>query len=77
MLIAPTHKMARMAAGIAVVGITVICAWVALFGDTRYFSGGLSMFSRDTEVRIARALFGSVAILGVAISANAVRRALN
>ena len=76
-VIAPTHKIASLAAGIAVVGITVICAWIALFGDTRYFSGGLSMFSRDTEVLIARALFGTVAILGAAISANAVRRALN
>ncbi len=76
-LIAPTHKIARLAAGIAVVGITVVCAWAALFGDARYFSGGMSVFSQDTEVLIARALFGGVAILGGAISANAVRRALN
>ncbi len=76
-LIAPTHKVASLAAGIAVMGITVICAWIALFGDAQYFSGGLSMFSRDTEVLIARALFGAVAILGVAISANAMRRGLN
>ena len=75
-VIAPTHKMARLAAGIAVVGITVICTWIALFGDARYFSGGLSIFSRDAEVLIARALFGAVAILGIAISANAVRRTL-
>jgi hypothetical protein len=76
-VIAPTHKIASLAAGIAVVGITVICVWIALFGDARYFSGGLSMFSQNTEVLIARALFGAVAILGVAISANAVRRALS
>lgn len=77
MVIAPTQKIATLAAGIAVVGITVICAWIALFGDARYFSGGLSMFSRDTEVVIARALFGAVALLGIAISVNAVRKALN
>ncbi len=75
-VIAPTHKMASLAAGIMVAGITVICAWVALFGDARYFSGGLSIFSRETEVLIARALFGFVAVLGIAISANAVRRTL-
>jgi hypothetical protein len=76
-VIAPTHKIASLAAGIAVVGITVICAWIALFGDARYFSGGLSIFSRDAEVLIARVLFGAVAILGVAISVNAIRRALS
>lgn len=75
-VIAPTHKIARLAAGVAVMGITVLCAWVALFGDARYFSGGLSLFSRDTEVLIARTLFGAVAVLGIAISGNAARRAI-
>ncbi len=76
-VIAPAHKLASLAAGIAVVAITVICAWIALFGDARYFSGGLSMFSHNTEVLIARALFGAVAVLGAAISVHALRKAFN
>lgn len=74
-VVAPAHRIAGLAAGVVVVGLTVISAWVALFGEAQYFSGGFSVFSKATEVFIARIMFGSVAILGIAISANAVRRA--
>ena len=76
-LVAPAHGSARVAAGVIVVGLSAICGWVALFGEARYFSGGMSMFPRATEVFMARVVFGMVAILGTAVSANALRRALN
>ena len=76
-LVAPAHRIARVAAGVIVVGLSAICAWVALFGEAQYFGGGTSLFSRSTEVFIARVVFGMVAILGTAISANALRRALS
>ena len=76
-LVAPAHGSARVAAGGIVVGLSAMCAWVALFGEAQHFSGGMSMVPRATEVLMARVVFGMVAILGTAISANALRRALN
>ncbi len=75
-VVAPTRRLASSAVGAVVVGMTVVSAWVALFGDARYFTGSSSMFSRDTDVVVARILFAAVAVLGVAVSANAVRAAL-
>ncbi len=75
-VIAPSQAIARIAAGILVVGLSAIFAWVALFGEAQYFSGGLSIFSNATEVMIARVLFGLVAILGIAIAVNALLKTL-
>ncbi len=75
-VIAPSQAIVRIAAGILVVGLSAIFAWVALFGEAQYFSGGLSIFSNATEVMIARVLFGLVAILGIAIAVNALLKTL-
>jgi len=74
--IAPTRGILNLAAGIVVGGLSAICAWIALFGEAEYFSGSLSVFSRSTDVLIARVVFGLVALLGAAIFANAVRHAM-
>jgi hypothetical protein len=34
-LVAPAHRIARVAAGVIVVGLSAICAWVALFGEAQ------------------------------------------
>jgi hypothetical protein len=74
LLIEKFHKLATFMAGFVTIGITVICAWIAVFGEAEYFSSGLSLFSDDTEVLIARVLFGAVAVLGAAITVNAFRK---
>ena len=74
MLIAESHKVVPWIAGFVTIGMTVICAWIALFGEDEYFSGGPSIFSERIELLIARVLFGSVAILGTAITINALRK---
>ena len=72
--IVTTRGILNLVAGIVVGGLTVICAWVALFGDAKYFSGSPSLFSQATEVLIARVVFGLVALMGAAIFANAARK---
>jgi hypothetical protein len=74
MLIEAFHQLASLVAGLATAGMTVICGWIALFGEDAYFSGGLSIFSERTEVLIARVIFGLVAALGAAITINALRK---
>jgi hypothetical protein len=74
MLIETFHRLASLMAGLATVGMTVICGWIALFGEDQYFSGGPSMFAEHTEVLIARVIFGLVTALGAAITINALRK---
>ena len=76
LLLAPARRVVGFTGGIVVIGISVISAWVALFGDAQYFTGGMSVFARTMEVFVARVLFGAVAVLGFAIAANALRRIL-
>lgn len=76
MLFDTLHRLASLMAGIVTVGMAVICAWVALFGEDAYFSGGLSMVSQSAEVLIARIIFGLVALLGAAVTLNALRKSL-
>ena len=74
MLVSASHKIATWIAGTVTIGMTVICAWIALFGEDEHFSGGFSIFSERIEVLIARVLFGAVAILGTVITINALRK---
>ena len=71
-----SHTLTSLVAGIVTVGMTLICGWIAVFGEDEYFSGGLSLFSDRVEVLIARVLFGLVAGLGAAITINAIRKTL-
>lgn len=47
----------------------VVAGWVSLYGTDTGFSGGLPLISRDTNVAIARAVFGFGAFICFAISA--------
>jgi len=73
MLISASHKIATWIGGMVTIGMTIICGWIALFGEDEHFSGGFSVFSESIEVLIARVLFGAVAILGTAMTINALR----
>ena len=73
-LIEKYHTLTSFIAGIVTVGMTLICGWIAVFGEDEYFSGSWSLFSDRVEVLIARVLFGLVAGLGAAITINAIRK---
>lgn len=75
-LVEKAHTLSSLLAGIVTVGMTLVCGWIAIFGEDEYFSGGLSLFSDRVEVLIARVLFGLVAGLGAAITINAIRKTL-
>lgn len=53
----------------------VIGMWVALFGASEGFSVGIPLLSHDANVKIARVVFGSGAVICFAISGYAFRRA--
>ena len=73
LLLKPGPLLAQFVAGISMLSITIICAWIALFGEAQYFSSDWSVLSPTTELMLARSLFGLVALLGLAISINAIR----
>lgn len=75
-LVEKAHTFSSLLAGIVTVGMTLVCGWIAIFGEDEYFSGGLSLFSDRVEALIARVLFGLVAGLGAAITINAIRKTL-
>jgi hypothetical protein len=74
LLAAPPGRAGVVFGGVATISLTIVFAWTALYGDARYFSGGLPFVSRHTNVVIARIMFALVALLGLAITANAFRR---
>lgn len=76
LLVESTNMLTMVAAGIVTIGMTLVCAWIAVFGPDEHFSGSLTFFSDRVDVLIARALFGLVALLGAAISINAIRKTI-
>lgn len=52
----------------------VVGMWVALFGASESFSVGMPLLSHDANVKIARGVFGSGAIICFAISGYAFRQ---
>lgn len=77
LLLRPGPLLAQFIAAVSVSSITVVFAWIALFGDSRYFSSDWSFLAPATQVMVARGLFALVALLGLAIMVNAVRTYLN
>ena len=73
MLLKPGPVIGQITAGVTVISFTTIFAWIALFGRAEHFSSSWSIFSPATQVVFARILFGLVALLGLAISINAIR----
>jgi hypothetical protein len=70
----PQSSLASWSAGTVVIAITVVFAWVSLYGPAEQFSGDLPFLSRETNVTIARIVFGCVALLGLAITFAAARK---
>jgi hypothetical protein len=63
-------------AGIILFAMSVIGAWIALFGSSEQFYGGLSILPRDVNVAMARILFGFLAMITLAVSAYVLRKGL-
>jgi len=72
-IVNPRSGLASWAAGTVVISITIVSAWVALYGPSEQFSGNFPFFSRETNVTIARIMFGCVAVLGLGITVAAAR----
>ena len=52
----------------------IIGAWVAIYGASEGFSGGLPLLSNETNTRLARGVFGLGSLLCFAMSSWAFRR---
>ena len=74
-VVSPESSIATWSAGTLVIGLTMVSAWVAVYGSSDHFSGDLPPFiSRDTTVIIARIIFGCVSLLGLAIILAAAKK---
>ena len=70
----PKNQIATWSAGTLVISMTLISAWVAVYGASEHFSGDFPFISRDSNVIIARIIFGCVSLLGLAIIAAAAKK---
>ena len=61
-------------AAIIVFGMAAIGLWVSIFGDAKDFSGGLPLLGDETNVLLARLIFGSMAIMCIAIGIYALKK---
>lgn len=74
-LLAGRPGMNDFLAGVLCLIFALVGAWVALFGPDDGFSGGISLLPPAANVTLGRWVFGSGAILSLAISVYALRRA--
>ena len=63
----PKGTIATWSAGTLVISMTVISAWIAVFGASEQFSGDWPFISRGTNVIVSRIVFGCVSLLGLAM----------
>ena len=73
-VVSPESSIASWSAGTLVIAMTLVSAWVAVYGSSEHFSGDLPFISRDTNVIIARIIFGCVSLLGLAIILAAAKK---
>ncbi len=73
-VVSPESSIATWSAGTLVIAITLVSAWVAVYGSGEHFSGDLPFISKDTNVIIARFIFGCVSLLGLAIILAAAKK---
>ena len=73
-VVSPKSSIATWSAGTLVIAMTLISAWVAVYGASEHFSGDFPFISQDTNVIIARIIFGCVSLLGLAITVAAARK---
>lgn len=55
------------AVGLIWLAASVVGGWIALFGEAEHFSGGLPVLPPGVNVGLARALFGTGAVLSLAV----------
>ncbi|MEE8349094.1 MAG: hypothetical protein V3R94_05970, partial [Acidobacteriota bacterium] len=60
LLASPSSSIATWTGGMVVISMTLISAWVAVYGSSEQFSGDFPFISRDTNVLISRVVFGCV-----------------
>lgn len=73
-VVSPESSIATWSAGTLVIAMTLVSAWVAVYGSSEHFSGDLPFISQDTNVIIARIIFGCVSLLGLAIILAAAKK---
>ncbi len=73
-VVSPESYIATWSAGTLVIAITLVSAWVTAYGSSEHFSGDWPFVSQDTNVIIARIMFGCVSLLGVAIILAAAKK---
>ena len=73
-LVDPRTSLARWSAGTVVTTITVVSAWVSLFGSSEHFSGDWPFLSDDANVLVSRIVFGCVSLLGLAMIVAAAKK---
>jgi len=67
-------RVVRLCAVLLLLCLGLTGAWVALFGAASAFSGGMPFLAREANVLVARVLFGSGAVVVLALAAHALRR---
>lgn len=76
MILLGNHSWANdLLAGILCLLFGVMGAWVSLFSASEGFSGGVPLLGHESNVTLARWMFGIGALISFAISAYAFRRA--
>ena len=73
-LVDPRTSLARWSAGTVVTTITIVSAWVSLFGPSEHFSGDWPFLSDDANVLVSRIVFGCVSLLGLAMIVAAAKK---
>jgi len=64
-------------AGFMMLAFAAVGGWAAVWGPAQRISGGLPFLPPETNVVLARILFGAGALFCLALSAYAIRRSLN
>ena len=63
-------------AAILLASFAAVGGWVSVFGESEYISGGLPLVSRETNIIIARCVFGAGAVVCLLLLRIAMKRAV-
>ncbi len=66
-------KWNNLLAGILILSMGSVGGWVALFGASENFSGGIALLSDSSNISLARLMFGSGGIICIAIAIYAIK----
>lgn len=76
-LLGRDSRLNNLFAALMTLSFAAIGVWVSLFSPPEGFSGGIPLLSNETNVMIARWVFGCGAIVSFALCGYAVRQLLN